>query len=80
MRIQFIYCIQADTASRMHNGHEYLVIMEKLDFKSSQEACTDLGGHLVIISDQTENEFVVNLAARYDIVFVRKLILICFQR
>ena len=64
LRIQFIDCIQADTAPMIYNGHVYLVIMEKLDYKSSQEACTDLGGYLVVISDQTENEFVVNLAAR----------------
>ena len=46
------------------DGHQYLVIMEEMDYMSSQDACVDLGGYLVIISNRTENEFVFNLAKR----------------
>jgi hypothetical protein len=46
----------------VYNGHAYKFYPEKLSWTAAKRRCEELGGHLPIISDQAENEFLVKLA------------------
>lgn len=49
----------------MWRGHEYKVITTPTSWLKAKTACDNMGGHLVTISDATENEYVRGLAASY---------------
>lgn len=44
-----------------YNGHKYKYYDDQLSWNEAQEKCEDLGGYLVCISDQNENEFIRTL-------------------
>ena len=43
-------------------GHRYLVVATKVTWHEAHDQAKMMGGHLVVISDKAENEFVTNLA------------------
>ena len=45
----------------VYNNHLYVAFDERLDWKTAKTYCESLGGHLVTISDKTEQDFVENL-------------------
>jgi len=49
---------------RTFQGHYYLHVREGADWMSAARACKDLGGHLVTISSQAENDFVHRTVAK----------------
>lgn len=50
-------------AERMtYNGHEYLLFNESLSWNEAKTACENLGGHLVTIIDEAENQAVTEFA------------------
>ncbi len=43
-----------------HNGHSYLFIDNWINWDDAKNYCEGLGGHLVTISDNQENNFIIN--------------------
>ena len=43
------------------NGHGYMVIEEKLEWRQAEDIAKTLGGHLVTINDQEENSWLINV-------------------
>ena len=50
-----------------HDGHHYLVLKEKMTWHQARQACEALGGHLVVITDQGESDFVNSLVQGRDL-------------
>ena len=48
-------------AVKIFRGHRYKVFTEKTSWHDARDKCKELGGHLVIINDEQENNFVVQL-------------------
>jgi len=48
------------------NKHKYKYIADKLSWPDAKRKCEDMGGHLVIIDDRAEQDFVVQLLARFS--------------
>ncbi len=45
------------------NGHAYKFFPEKLSWTDAKRKCEQLGGHLPVVNDQAENDFLVKLCA-----------------
>lgn len=43
------------------NGHSYKFFPEKISWKEAKQKCEQLGGHLPIVEDKAENDFLVKL-------------------
>lgn len=48
------------------NNHTYAVIQEELNPIEADEYCKKLGGHLVTITSQEEQDFIASLASEYE--------------
>ncbi len=44
-----------------YNGHWYAIILDSLKFYEAEEQAQKMGGHLVTVNDQAENEFITQL-------------------
>lgn len=49
------------------NGHKYKVFKDKGSWHEAKKRCEEMGGHLVIINDEKEQAFVVELLGRNGI-------------
>lgn len=43
---------------QIFNGHEYLLVKKELTWQNAKKACEAAGGHLVTITNASENTFV----------------------
>ena len=50
------------------NGHYYALLAEKLSWEDAKAACEKLGGHLVIIESEAENDFLWDLISKEEAV------------
>lgn len=53
-------------AKHVFKGHRYEVFTDKLKWEEAKEACEKLGGHLVRIDSQEENDFIFDLINQTD--------------
>ncbi|MFX1507033.1 MAG: lectin-like protein, partial [Promethearchaeota archaeon] len=53
-----------------YKGNEYRLFTEAMTWSAAKAACESMGGHLVTIADQEENEFVANLADEVDHIWI----------
>ena len=51
---------------KIFNGHRYKFFEHKMSWHGAKKCCEALGGHLVTISDQNEQDFVAQLPAKLD--------------
>lgn len=54
-------------AAKKWGDHYYLLVMTEDTWDRAQEKCARLGGHLVWIESQEENDYVVQMLARWNI-------------
>lgn len=57
----------AKTGAVAWNGHKYKVFNDPCSWHDAKKRCEDMDGHLVIINDENEQAFVVNLLMRSGI-------------
>jgi hypothetical protein len=54
----------AQERAAAYNGHSYKAFADRLTWKEAQARCRQMGGHLVVIDNAAENQFVADLLAK----------------
>jgi len=52
-----------------YNGHTYQLVQARMLWKDAEEYCESIGGHLVTIRDEEENEFVGNMVGNAGVTY-----------